>query len=159
MRAQPAISARLTALARELVKFAMVGGAGIVVNFLVFNLVHLHMDVPVGRANVVSTSVAIGFNYLGFRHFAYRGRDSRGRRREMTLFMLFSLVGLVIETGTVYATTYWFHWDSPVEVNVFKFLGIAVASLFRFWSYRTWVFLALPESEPAGVAQERAAVR
>ncbi|MQY16089.1 hypothetical protein SRB5_62810 [Streptomyces sp. RB5] len=157
MTAQPEISSRLSALARELVKFAAVGGAGMVVNFLVFNLVHLRLDVPVGRANVISTSVAIAFNYLGFRHFAYRDSDRQGRRRELTLFLAFSLIGLVIETGTVFVTTYWFHWDSPVEVNVFKFLGIAVASLFRFWSYRTWVFRALPEPGPG--AEERVTAR
>jgi putative flippase GtrA len=30
---------------------------------------------------------------------------------------------------------------------VFKFIGIGVATLFRFWSYRTWVFKALPARE------------
>ncbi|MFC7221025.1 GtrA family protein [Streptomyces polyrhachis] len=151
MRAQPAISARLGALARELVKFAVVGGAGVAVNFAVFNLLHLGFDVRVGRANVAAISVAVFFNYLGFRHFTYRDRERLARRRELGLFLLFSLVGLVIETGLVYATTYVFHWDSAVEVNVFKVVGIGVASVFRFLSYRMWVFrVAPPQARAAG---------
>ncbi|KPC94989.1 hypothetical protein ADL27_11510, partial [Streptomyces sp. NRRL F-6602] len=33
-------------------------------------------------------------------------------------------------------------FDGRLESNVLKFAGIGVATLFRFWSYRTWVFRA-----------------
>ncbi|MDR3032009.1 MAG: GtrA family protein [Kitasatospora sp.] len=145
MTNRPILSTRLRRLSGELARFATVGGAGMVVNFLVFNLVHLKMDVQVGRANVISISVAIAFNYFGFRYFTYRDRDKQRSKRELTLFLFFSVIGLIIETGTVFITTYGFHWDSPLQVNVFKFLGVLIASCFRFWSYRSWVFRALPE--------------
>src|SRR5690606_37899542 len=129
---------------RELLKFGAVGGAGLLVNFLVFNLVRQVTDLHVVRASVIATIVAIIFNYIGFRYFTYRDRDKSRRTREMSLFLLFSAVGLVIENGVLYTATYGFGWDSPLQSNIFKFLGIAVATLFRFWSYRTWVFRALP---------------
>ncbi|CAM5450279.1 GtrA family protein [Streptomyces aurantiogriseus] len=135
---------RLRRLVHELVKFGAVGGAGLLVNLGVFNLVRHVTDLPVVRASVIATVVAIAFNYVGFRYFAYRDRDKSGRTREMTLFLLFSAVGLVIENGLLFLATYGFGWDSPLQSNVFKFLGIAVATLFRFWSYRTWVFRAIP---------------
>jgi putative flippase GtrA len=65
----------------------------------------------------------------------------------MTLFLLFSAIGLVIENGVLYTATYGFGWDTPLQNNVFKFLGIGIATLFRFWSYRSWVFRALPTHE------------
>ncbi|GAA2614949.1 GtrA family protein [Streptomyces tubercidicus] len=139
-----ALRLRLAALTRELVKFGAVGGAGVVVNFAVFNLVRQLTEVPVVRASIIATVVATGTNYLGYRYFTYRDRDKRGRTRELTLFLLFSAVGLVIENGLLYVATYGFHWDSPLQSNIFKFLGIGVATLFRFWSYRTWVFRTLP---------------
>ncbi|MFF7330751.1 GtrA family protein [Streptomyces sp. NPDC008150] len=138
---------RLDRLVREVVKFGAVGGAGLLVNLVVFNLVRHATGLQVVRASVVATVVAIVFNYVGFRYFAYRDADKGGRTRELTLFLLFSLVGLVIENGFLYAATYWFGWDSPLQSNVFKFLGIGIATLFRFWSYRTWVFRALPARE------------
>ncbi|MFH9016289.1 GtrA family protein [Streptomyces sp. NPDC017943] len=129
---------------REVAKFGAVGGAGVLVNLLVFNLVRHVTDLPVVRASVIATVVSIAFNYVGFRYFTYRDRDKSGRTRELTLFLLFSAVGLVIENGVLYTATYGFGWNTPLQNNVFKFVGIGVATLFRFWSYRSWVFRALP---------------
>jgi putative flippase GtrA len=144
---------RARGLARELAKFGAVGGLGVLVNLGVFNLLRHSTDLQVVRTSVIATVVAIAFNYVGFRYFTYRDRDKSGRTRELTLFLLFSVVGLVIENGLLYAATYGMGWDSPLQSNVFKFLGIAVATAFRFWSYRTWVFRALPEAPPAAAAE------
>ncbi|MFJ5777747.1 GtrA family protein [Streptomyces sp. NPDC093094] len=145
-----AMRQRVDRLVREAVKFGAVGGAGLLVNLGVFNLVRSVTDLQVVRASVIATVAAIIFNYIGFRYFTYRDRDKSGRTRELGLFVAFSAVGLVIENGVLYAATYGFGWDSPLQSNVFKFLGIGVATLFRFWSYRTWVFKALPqEAAPA----------
>ncbi|WP_405753893.1 MULTISPECIES: GtrA family protein [unclassified Streptomyces] len=130
--------------AREVVKFAAVGVSGVAVNLLVFNLVRHATSIPVVSASVVATVVSIAFNYAGLRYFAYRDRDKSGCTREMGLFLLFSAIGLVIENGILYLATYGFGWDSPLQSNVFKFIGIGVATLFRFWSYRTWVFRVIP---------------
>lgn len=134
---------RMARLFSEIAKFGAVGAAGLLVNLLVFNLVRGVTDLQVVRASVIATVVAIAFNYVGFRYFTYRDRDKGGRTKELTLFLLFSAVGLVIENGVLYTATYGFGWDSPLQSNVFKFLGIGIATLFRFWSYRTWVFRAV----------------
>ncbi|GAA4077923.1 GtrA family protein [Streptomyces shaanxiensis] len=150
---QSAVRQRFDRLMRELAKFGAVGGSGVLVNFLVFNLVRHVTDLQVVRASVIATLVATLTNYIGYRYFTYRDRDKGRRTKELGLFLLFSAVGLVIENGVLYAATYGFGWDSPLQSNVFKFLGIGVATLFRFWSYRTWVFRALPsEKEQAAAA-------
>ncbi|GGV49793.1 membrane protein [Streptomyces griseoflavus] len=141
-------SSGLRRIFREVAKFGAVGGAGVLVNLGVFNLVRQVTDLQVVRAGVIATIVAIIFNYIGFRYFTYRDRDKSRRTREMSLFLLYSAIGLVIENGILYAATYGFGWDSPLQSNIFKFLGIGVATLFRFWSYRTWVFRALPARGP-----------
>ncbi|MGW4224613.1 GtrA family protein [Streptomyces bauhiniae] len=147
-------SSGLQRLAREVAKFGAVGGAGVLVNLGVFNLVRHVSDLPVVRASIIATIVAIVFNYLGFRYWTYRDRDRGGRPRELMLFLVFSVIGLVIENGVLYLATYGFGWDTPLQSNVFKFVGIGVATLFRFWSYRTWVFRALPsEGGKAPVAR------
>ncbi|CAL9475169.1 GtrA family protein [Streptomyces sp. enrichment culture] len=146
-------ASRLRRLVHEVAKFGAVGGAGVLVNLLVFNLVRHVTDLPVVRASVIATVGAIVFNYVGFRYFTYRDRDKSRRTRELTLFLLFSAVGLVIENGVLYTATYGFGWDTPLQNNVFKFVGIGVATLFRFWSYRTWVFRALPARETVADAE------
>ncbi|MFE0799746.1 GtrA family protein [Streptomyces sp. NPDC058812] len=148
-----AVRERIGRLAREVVKFGAVGGAGVLVNLLVFNLVRHVTDLAVVRASIIATVVAIVFNYLGFRYFTYRDRDKGRRTREMSLFLVFSAVGLVIENGVLYTATYGFGWDSPLQSNIFKFLGIGIGTLFRFWSYRSWVFRTLPAREPVTRAE------
>lgn len=159
MSERGALRVRLDLLAREVAKFGVVGAVGLVVNIAVSNLLWRYTDIPTVRAGLLATFVAILCNYVGFRYWTYRDRDKSGRTRELTLFLLFSVVGAVIETGVLYAATYGFGWDTPVQSNVFKIVGIGVATMFRFWSYRTWVFRALPveEAQPeAGPADEEA---
>ncbi|MFG2117146.1 GtrA family protein [Streptomyces sp. NPDC048718] len=142
---------RIERLAREVAKFGLVGGLGVLVNMGVFNLVRHFSDLPVVRASLIATVVAILCNYVGFRYFTYRDCDKSGRTREMTLFLVFSAIGMVIENGVLYAATYGAGWDTPLQSNFFKFFGIGVGTLFRFWSYRSWVFKAMPvESSGAG---------
>ncbi|MDT9684771.1 GtrA family protein [Streptomyces sp. TRM76323] len=162
MTEQSALRVRLEQLVREIAKFGLVGGIGLLVNMAAFNLLRQATDLPVVRASLLATVIAIACNYLGFRYFTYRDRDKTRRTREAMLFFVFSVAGMVIENGILYAATYGFGWDSPLQNNFFKFFGIGIGTLFRFWSYRTWVFRALPEAgaedgagppgEPAGPA-------
>ena len=147
------LRSNLMLLRREIAKFGAVGGAGVLVNIGVFNLIRHSTGLQTVRASIIATVVSIVFNYVGFRYFTYRDRDKAGRTREMGLFLLFSAIGLVIENGILYLATYGFGWDSGLQSNVFKFVGIGVATLFRFWSYRTWVFRALPGAGAVGQAE------
>ncbi|MET7288510.1 GtrA family protein [Streptomyces sp. NPDC005573] len=147
-------SSGLQRLVRELAKFGAVGGAGVLVNLGVFNLVRHVSDLPVVRASIIATVVAIVFNYVGFRYWTYRDRDKNGRTRELVLFLVFSAIGLVIENGVLFLATYGLGWDTPLQSNVFKFVGIGVATLFRFWSYRSWVFKAMPAGDAVAGATE-----
>ncbi|WP_371528840.1 GtrA family protein [Streptomyces sp. NBC_01283] len=153
MKERGALRVRLDQLAREVAKFGAVGALGTLVNFSVSNLLWHTTDLQAVRANVIATVVAIAFNYVGFRYFTYRDRDKSSRTKELTLFLVFSAVGLVIENGVLYAAIYGFDWDSPLQRNVFKFVGIGIATCFRFWSYRSWVFKALPARETVARAE------
>jgi putative flippase GtrA len=154
MSGRHALPSRLGNLYREIAKFGLVGLTGFVVNLGVFNFIKSVAQWQTVRASVLATVVAIMGNYLGLRYFAYRDRgedDRHGRRKEMGLFLFFSAVGLVIENSVLYTTTYGFGWDSTLANNICKFLGIGIATLFRFWSYRTWVFrTADRQPEPTG---------
>ncbi|MFJ2742568.1 GtrA family protein [Streptomyces sp. NPDC087440] len=149
-----ALRTRLEQLAREVVKFGAVGGLGMLINIGLSNLLWRTTDLPLVRASLVATVVAVLFNYVGFRYFTYRDRDKSGRAKELTLFLMFSVAGVVIETGVLYAATYGFGWNAPWQSNFFKVFGIGVGTLFRFWSYRTWVFRALPAQEAVEQAEK-----
>ncbi|MFV8186829.1 MULTISPECIES: GtrA family protein [unclassified Streptomyces] len=146
-------SSGLRRLVHEIAKFGAVGALGTVVNFGVSNMLWHLTSLQAVRANVIATVVAICVNYVGFRYFTYRDRDKSARTKELTLFLAFSAVGLVIENGVLYAAIYGFGWDSSLQRNIFKVVGIGLGTLFRFWSYRSWVFRALPTREPLADAE------
>lgn len=144
------VRTRLGRLAREAAKFGTVGAFGFLVNVVVFNLCAQAAGLEPLRAGVLATSAAITTNYLGNRYWTYRHADKTRRRREASLFLLFSCVGLVIENGTLALSHYGFGFTSPLADNIAKnVLGLGVASLFRFWSYRTWVFRGARSPAPS----------
>ena len=151
-----ALSRRLRRIADEIARFSAVGALGFLVNLVVFNLCLHALNLPPVRSGVLSTVVATGTNYLGNRYWTYRHRDKSQRTREVTLFMVFSGIGLVIENGVLAVSHYGLGLHSSLADNVSKnFVGLGLGTLFRFWSYRTWVFLKLPTAE-ASHAVERA---
>lgn len=147
---------RLRAIINEVVKFGAVGAVGVVVNIVVFNLCLRSFHLQSVRSGVIATAVAICTNYLGNRYWTYRNRDKSQQTREVTLFLLFSGIGLVIENGTLALSHYGFGFTSPLADNVAKnFVGLGVATLFRFWSYRTWVFRSRPAQDAVEEAERR----
>ncbi|MFI1677309.1 GtrA family protein [Streptomyces sp. NPDC020607] len=131
--------ARLRRLFLELVKFGVVGGSGVAVNLVVFNLLLHGVSSGPMTATVLASCVAMGTNYLGFRFFAYRDRASR-TKRQIALFFAFSGIGVAMESLLFYAAYHGADMSGPLGSNVAKALSIVLASAFRFLVYRTWVF-------------------
>ncbi|MFD7453241.1 GtrA family protein [Kitasatospora sp. NPDC059827] len=132
----------------EVVKFGIVGLSGVVVNFAVFWVCNIGLGIASLRSNIAATVIAIATNYLGYRYWLYRDRDADSRKREITLFLVFSGFGMLIETGVLGFSQYVLGLDSNFEKMGAKVVGLAIATVFRFVSYRTWVFKALPETAP-----------
>jgi len=133
---------RLRGAVRELAKFGIVGLTGMVVDIGVSNLMVLgplsHKPLT---ASGVSMILATFVTYFGNRHWTWKDRDRRGVRREYTLFFALNAVALGISTGVMAITTYVMHLDSHLWFNIAKVIGIGLGTLFRFWSYRKFVFI------------------
>ncbi|GAA2055572.1 GtrA family protein [Streptomyces carpaticus] len=133
-------------LAREAAKFGTVGAFGFLVNVAVFNFCAQLLGVEPLLSGVLATGTAITANYFGNRHWTYRDRDKGRQRREAALFALFSCAGLVLENAALAVSHYGLGFTSALADNLAKnVIGLGIASAFRFWSYRTWVF---KEHEP-----------
>ncbi|MFD4906328.1 GtrA family protein [Kitasatospora purpeofusca] len=141
----PSLTQKLRGLSGEAVKFGIVGLSGVVVNFAVFWICINGLHLASLRSNIAATLIAIFTNYLGYRYWLYRDRDAASRKREITLFLLFSGAGMLIETGVLGFSVYLLGLDSHFEQLAAKVGGLALGTVFRFVSYRTWVFTAVPE--------------
>lgn len=151
----PSLSQRLRGLSGEVIKFGIVGLVGVAVNAGVFWVCLQGEGLVKSLSGFIATAVAIGTNYLGYRYWLYKDRDAASRKREITLFLIFSGIGMLIENGILAFSVHVLDYTSPTSQLVAKnVVGLVAGTVFRFFSYRTWVFKALPElSEPEVVTE------
>ena len=149
MRGLLALYYRLSSLLREMVKFGVVGGVAFVVDVGLFNLVLHATDKPL-TSKTVSTVVATSVAYLGNRYWTFRKRSRSAVRREYSLFFVLNGVGLAIALTCLFVSHYLFGFTSTLADNIAaNVVGLALGTMFRFWSYRRWVF---PELLPEAAA-------
>ncbi|MDR7280780.1 GtrA family protein [Catenuloplanes atrovinosus] len=148
MRLLRLLPERWQKLIREAAKFGIVGGVNFGINFAIFNI--LILTVMQGgqlKANVIATGIATLTSYLMNRHWTYRDRPKEGLHREYLLFFFFNAVALGIESGVLAAFKYGLGVETLVALNIAKFGGQVLGTLFRFWSYRTFVFRKVPAGQ------------
>lgn len=140
-------------LIHEVAKFGAVGAVAYFVDAGLANFLHFGSPRlgPI-TAKAISTLVAASFSYFANRHWTWRNRARVGLAREYSTFFALSLVGLAITEACVGFTEYVLRQHSVLAYNLSaNFFGVALATVFRFWSFKRWVFL-----DPARVDQHEA---
>ena len=134
--------ARWRVLVHELAKFGIVGAINTVVDFGIFNFLRVAFDVPPLPATAAALTVAATSSYLMNRHWTFRHRARSGLRREYSLFFVLNGVGLLIQLSCLSVSHYALGFDSLFADNVAKAVGLVIGTVFRFTSYKRWVFLS-----------------
>jgi putative flippase GtrA len=125
----------------EALRFGAVGGINTVVNYAVFNALALTVLANGQlKATVIATIVSTTTSYLMNRHWTYRDRQRSTMRREYLLFFFFNAAGLAIELAVLAAAKYGLGLTGLLALNAAKTLGLVLGTVFRFWTYRTFVF-------------------
>ena len=140
----------------ELMKFGTVGGIAYIVNLLLFNLlVHFPFspldDRPV-TGSLIAGIVSILISYFGNRFWTWRERPRRAMSREIALFFIINGIGIAIASGALYISRYVLGFESAFADNIAaNVIGVGIGTIFRFLSYRIWVFpKALPAAKAVG---------
>lgn len=138
---------RWRAVLTEAWRFGLVGAANVIINFLAFNALVLSLF-PDGqlKANVVATAVATTTSYLMNRSWTFRHRRTSRIPREFVLFVAFNVAGLAIELAVMGLAKYGLGLASLWALNLAKAAGLGLGTVFRFWTYRTFVFRAAREA-------------
>lgn len=141
---------RLAKLAGEIARFGSVGAMAYVVQLGVTNLLWSLTDLPVMAGQVIGTVCSIAVAFVGNRFWTFASRARTGYWRETALFLAMNGVGMLVQLGCQAFSLYVLGLDGPLAQNIAgNVVGVGIGTLFRFFSYRTWVF---PE-RPGGAEQ------
>jgi putative flippase GtrA len=141
---------RFTHLIHEVAKFGVVGGIGFVITEVGTNLLQVPLDWLL--ANTIATVAAACVTFAGNRYWTFRHRDRDSVGREYVIFFVLNAIGLGIQLAFLGFARYALGTTDKLWLNVALLVGIVFGTLFRFWSYRTWVWRAVPSADAAGVA-------
>jgi len=136
------LSKRFAELIPELAKFGVVGLAGSIVDL--GGAAYLHGALGIGP--MVSKGLAIiaatVVTYLGSRFWTFRHRANQALLREGVLFVALNIVGLAIAECVIAFVTYGLDMKGTLAYNAASVAGTGLGTIFRYFSYKKWVFLA-----------------
>ena len=136
---------RIFYIRHELGRFFGIGLIAYIVGAGGFNLL-VHLDsAPLASkpitASVISGTISILVAYFGNRHWTWKHRKWSGTGREITLFFVINGISLGINAVCLAISRYVLGFDSLIADNIASnVIGVGIGTMFRFWSYRTFVF-------------------
>ena len=139
---------RFAELIPELAKFGVVGLVGSVVDL--GGAAYLHGALGIGPmvSKGLSIIAATVLTYLGSRFWTFRHRVNQALLREGVLFAALNVVGLAIAECVIAFVTYGLDMKGTLAYNAASLAGTGLGTIFRYFSYKKWVFLAGAPAPP-----------
>jgi putative flippase GtrA len=145
---------RFRQLIHEAAKFGVVGVIGLIVTNVVYGLLHVRLSLGVVTATTIATIVATAVTFVGNRYWSFQHRERTGVARETVIFFVLNGIGLLIQDAVVAFNAYVLGNEHQRTAGFIALnCGIALATLFRFWSYRRFVWAAPAGPSTAGSAE------
>jgi putative flippase GtrA len=133
----------------EASRYVVVGLFATVLDIAVFNIVlstkvFSDLDHISFIAKSVSTVIAVCVAYIGHRFWTFKHRSgSSSTRNQVGLFVLVNAIGLLIALTCLWVSRYIFGYTSQLSDNISaNFVGLGLATAFRFLASRQFVFKA-----------------
>jgi putative flippase GtrA len=134
---------RFRQLIHEAAKFGVVGIVGVLITNGGYALLHNTFGTGPVTATTIATIVATAVSYVANRYWSFRHRERTSVAREGSIFFILNGVGLLIQDAVVAFNFYILGYGHNKAAEFIALnVGIALATLFRFWSYRKWVWAA-----------------
>ena len=141
---------RFRQIIHEFAKFGIIGVIGLAITNFGYALLHSHNVGPVTSATIATIAATI-VAYIGNRYWSFKHRERTSVPREGLIFFVLNGVGLLIQDAAVAFNAYVLGLEHHklaefVALNT----GIAIATVFRFWSYRRFVWAAPADDAGTG---------
>ena len=130
---------RFRDLIHEAARFGVVGLAGLAVTDSGANVLRYGAGMDKFMATAVATIAATALSFLASRYWTFRHRERSGAGRETILFFAVNGIGVAITEGCVEVAAA-LGLTGKFSYNIALNGGIALATVFRYWSYRRWIW-------------------
>jgi putative flippase GtrA len=143
---------RFRQLVHEAAKFGTVGVFAFLTATIGTNLLHFQAGLGPLTSNVFATIAGTFVAFFGNRYWTFRHREGSTMVREYAVFFVLNGIGLGIQLVCIGFTYYLLGMHDKLAYNVALIFGIGLGTLFRFWSYRHWVWLPPPVAKAEAMA-------
>ena len=134
-------------------KFGIVGAFNTALDFGLFILLYVGLGWSALGANSASVAVAATSSFFMNRHWTFRHRARTDLRREYSLFFLLNGVGLLIANACILFVEQVMGKTGPLWFNIAQVAGLALGMVFRFTTYKRFVFLSPERAAARSVAE------
>ena len=132
---------RFRDLIHEAARFGVVGLAGLIVTDSGANLLQYQAGMDRFSATAVAIIAATAISFVASRYWTFRHRARSGTGRETVLFFVVNGIGVAMTEGCVGLASA-LGLTGAFSYNIALNGGTALATLFRYWSYKRWVWPA-----------------
>ncbi len=147
MTALRGLYVRFRQLIHEFAKFGIIGVGGLIITNVGYALLHSHGVGPVSSATI-ATIIATIVAYIGNRYWSFAHRERTSVPREGLIFVVLNGIGLLIQDAVVAFNSYVLHLEHHKVAEFLALnIGIGLATIFRFWSYRKFVWRLSPSDD------------
>jgi putative flippase GtrA len=148
-----AVAAVRPRISVQVARFLVVGGIATAVDVGLFNLLHVVGGVGPVLAKTLSTVAGAIVAFIGNRQWSFAGRHETGLGHQVSRYIAVNLAALGLAVAPVAVARSVLHLDGVLAMNVAaNVVGLGMATAFRFYGYRRWVFRHREASRPAGPA-------
>ena len=92
-------------LLMQIIKFIIVGGIATVIDYVIFLILHELLGINTIISNIISFTVSVIYNYIASVKWVFEVDESKDKKQQFIIFIVFSILGLLINTGIVYLCT------------------------------------------------------
>lgn len=128
----------------QAVRFLLVGAVAAVVDVGLFNVLILGPGTHPVLAKALSMTASTAVAYAGNRAWSFdAGQERLPFRQELLRYLAVSVLALGVAVAPIGVARWVLELEGPLAMNVAaNVVGLGLATAFRFYGYRRWVFLA-----------------
>lgn len=115
-------------LMMQILKFGVVGGIATVIDYVIFFILHEILGINTIISNTCSFTVSVIYNYIASVKWVFDVDESKNKKTQFILFIVFSIIGLGLNTIIVYVCTDIIKLYSMIG----KVIATAVVMVFNF---------------------------